>query len=215
MNGYRLLTTIVSAGKGKLIVKSAVDAGSFGGTVMSGRGISPSSIAAILGIDTKKDVVFIVTESEKKDTILNAIVDSTKNEKKHLGCIFVSDVDSLSRTGEIIKTEGENSMSENTPNDLITVILNSGYADDAMAAARKAGAGGGTVIKARGTAKEGDESFFGVQIVPEKEMLLIVVDHEKKDAVMSAIQKLECLSQPGSGIVFSSPVSQFNLLGKK
>ena len=71
-------------------------------------------------------------------------------------------------------------MSENTPNDLITVILNSGYADDAMAAARKAGAGGGTVIKARGTAKEGDESFFGVQIVPEKEMLLIVVDHEKK-----------------------------------
>ena len=69
MNGYRLLTTIVSAGKGKLIVKSAVDAGSFGGTVMSGRGISPSSIAAILGIDTKKDVVFIVAESEKKSCL--------------------------------------------------------------------------------------------------------------------------------------------------
>lgn len=214
MTGYELLITIVSAGKGKMIVQSAVKAGSFGGTVLSGRGISPSAMAALLGIDTKKDVVFIVAESEKKELILNAIIESTKNEKKHLGCIFVSNVDSLSRTGEIIKTDGGCGMTE-TPNDLITVILNSGYADDAMAAARKAGAGGGTVIKARGTAKEGDESFFGVQIVPEKEMLLIVVDHGKKDAVMSAIQNLECLSQPGSGIAFSSPVSQFHLLGKK
>lgn len=215
MSRYILLTTIVSSGKGNLIVKSAVAAGSFGGTVLSGRGISPSSIAALLGVDTKKDVVFIVCESDKNQDILNAIVESTKNEKKHLGCIFASDVDSLARTGEISLTEGENKMKENSPNYLITVIVNSGYADDAMSAARKAGAGGGTVIKAKGTAKEGDESFFGVQIVPEKDMLLIVVDQDKKDAVMEAIQKLDCLSQPGSGIAFSSPVSQFQLLGKK
>lgn len=215
MSDFILLTTIVSSGKGNLIVKSAVDAGSFGGTIFTGRGISPSSIAAMLGIDTKKDVVFIVSEAEKKDKIMDAIIESTKNEKKHLGCIFASSVDSLVRVGQIQKTEGEKKLADTNPHDLITVILNSGYADDAMAAARKAGAGGGTVIKARGTAKEGDASFFGVQIVPEKEMLLIVVEHDKKDSVMSEIQKLECLSQPGSGIVFSSPVSQFHLLGKK
>jgi len=159
--------------------------------------------------------VILVCESEKSLDILNAIVESTKNERKHLGCIFTADVDSLTRTGEISMTEGENKMKESSPHYLITVIVNSGYADDAMSAARKAGAGGGTVIKAKGTAKEGDESFFGVQIVPEKDMLLIVVDQEKKDAVMDAIQKLDCLSQPGSGIAFSSPVSQFHMLGKK
>ena len=37
MNGYVLLTTIVSSGKGNMIVKSAVDAGSFGGTILTGR----------------------------------------------------------------------------------------------------------------------------------------------------------------------------------
>ncbi len=215
MTKFALLTTIVSNGKGNLIVKAAVDAGSFGGTIFTGRGISPSSIAALLGIDTKKDVVYIVCDYEKKDEIMKAVIDSTKDEKKHLGCIFESDVDSLTRSGKTFNAEEEKNMKENNPHDLITVILNSGYADDAMAAARKAGAGGGTVIKARGTAKEGDESFFGVQIVPEKDMLMIVVEHDKKDAVMSAIQNLECLSKPGSGIVYSSPVSQFNLLGKK
>lgn len=211
---YELLTTIVTSGKGSAIVKAAVDAGSFGGTIFSGRGISPSSVAAMLGIDTKKDVVYIVVDSDSKDKILNAVIESTKHEKKHLGCIFASSVDSLTRGGQIQKSEGDEQM-KNTTHQLITIILNSGYADDAMAAARKAGAGGGTVVKARGTAKEGDESFFGVQIVPEKDMLLIVVENEKKDSVMEAIQKLECLSQPGSGIVFSSPVSEFNLLGKK
>ncbi len=215
MNGYVLLTTIVSSGKGNMIVKSAVDAGSFGGTILTGRGISPSSIAALLGIDTKKDIVYIVSSVEKKNEIISAIIETTKTEKKHLGCIFESNVDSLVRGGKIIDKEGDKTMNENNSHDLITVILNSGYADDAMAAARKAGAGGGTVIKARGTAKEDDASFFGVQIVPEKDMLLIVVEHDKKEAVMKSIMELECLSQPGSGIVYSSPVSQFHMLGKK
>ena len=105
-------------------------------------------------------------------------------------------------------------MSQNCQKELITVILNKGYADDAMAAARKAGAGGGTVINARGTAREDDAKFFGMHIVPEKEMLMIVVDEDKKDAVLEAVKSLDCLSVPGSGIAFSSSVNEFSLLGK-
>ena len=106
-------------------------------------------------------------------------------------------------------------MSEKKPRELITVILNKGYADDAMAVARKAGAGGGTVISARGTAKESDAKFFGMHIVPEKEMLLIVVEQEKMDAVLEAIRTLPCLAEPGSGIAFCSGVDDFTLLGRK
>ena len=64
--------------------------------------------------------------------------------------------------------------------ELIVVIVNKDFADDVMHAARKAGAGGGTVINARGTAREEDAKFFGVQIVPEKEMLMILVDSDKR-----------------------------------
>ena len=75
----------------------------------------------------------------------------------------------------IIKGKEGDAMSEGKQT-LISVILNKGYADDAMAAARKAGAGGGTVINARGTAREDDAKFFGMHIVPEKEMLMISAD---------------------------------------
>ena len=57
---------------------------------------------------------------------------------------------------------------------LITVIVNSGYADDVMAVAKKAGASGGTILGARGTGTEEDVKFFGITLVPEKEILLIV-----------------------------------------
>ena len=106
-------------------------------------------------------------------------------------------------------------MEQNRSHELITVIVNRGYADDAMAAARKAGASGGTAINARGTAREDDEKFFGMHIVPEKELLLIVVDQNNKQAVLDAIRTLDCLSEPGSGIAYSAPVSDFTLLGKK
>ena len=63
-------------------------------------------------------------------------------------------------------------------------------------------------------ANENDAKFFGVHIVPEKEMLMIVVDSDKKDAVLEAIRTLPCLSEPGSGIAFTSAVNDVTLLGK-
>ncbi len=61
---------------------------------------------------------------------------------------------------------------------LITVIVNSGYAEAVMAAARSGGASGGSILNARGTGTEEDVKFFGITLVPEKEMLLIC-DAEK------------------------------------
>ena len=98
---------------------------------------------------------------------------------------------------------------------MINVIVNKGYAEDAMAAARKAGAGGGTIIGARGTAREDDAAFFGMKIVPEKDMLMILVPTEKKDAILEAIPNLPGFAEAGSGIIFCNEAKDFTLLGKK
>ena len=98
--------------------------------------------------------------------------------------------------------------------EMINIIVNKGYAEDAMAAARKAGAGGGTIIGARGTAREGDSTFFGVDIVPEKEMLMILVPQEKRQAIVEAVSALSCFEKAGSGIIFSNEAKGFKLLGK-
>ncbi|MBP5450040.1 MAG: P-II family nitrogen regulator [Spirochaetales bacterium] len=102
-----------------------------------------------------------------------------------------------------------------TQYELLTVIVNKGFASDAMSAARKAGATGGTILNARGTAREGDEKFFGMDIVPEKELLMILTKTENEAAIREAIRALPCLSTPGSGIAFTCPADNFTLLGKK
>ncbi len=218
MSQFSLIISIVPHDKGEKLTKAAVDAGCGGGSVMMGRALAKSNFGAILGTgETTKDLIFMVVESTKKSAIMNAIYESTQNEKTNFGEIFTLDVDSLLKAGA--NSEGEEKMSENenkeTSRDMITVIVNKGYADDVMFAARKAGATGGTVINARGTAREDDEKFFGVHIVPEKDMLVIVVEHDKKEAVLSAIKEVKCLKEPGMGIAFSSPVTDFELLGKR
>ena len=221
MSSFSLIMCIVPHDRGEKLTKAAVEAGCGGGTVLMGRGLAKSNFAAILGTgEATKDLFYTVVEIEKKHSIINAILEATKNENSGFGELFTLDVDNLMKAGKL--DGGENMSEENKTaaeriqsRDMITVIVNKGYADDVMFAARKAGASGGTVINARGTAREDDEKFFGVHIVPEKDMLIIVVESEKKPDVLKAIGELKCLKEPGMGIAFSSPVADFTLLGKR
>ncbi|MBQ9205539.1 MAG: transcriptional regulator [Treponema sp.] len=225
MSKLSLLISIVPHDKGEKLTRSAIKAGCGGGSVLMGRGLAKSNLGAILGGgETTKDLIYMVVDSEKKSQIIDAILESTKHEKSDFGELFTLPVDSLMKAGvlsENSNSDGEKDMSNEKTSvaepsrDMITVIVNKGYADDVMFAARKAGASGGTVINARGTAREDDEKFFGVHIVPEKDMLVIVVEHSKKETVLSSIKELKCLKEPGMGIAFSSPVGEFELLGKK
>ena len=54
--------------------------------------------------------------------------------------------------------------------DLIITVVNRGFTDDVMHAAKSAGATGGTIMHARGTGIHEAERFFGVSIQPEKEL---------------------------------------------
>ena len=94
--------------------------------------------------------------------------------------------------------------------NLVVSIVNRGYADDAMAAAKKAGATGGTILTGRGTIKEEMAKFFGIALHAEKELLLIVTSQEKKAAIMQAIinQANDNEDEEHKGLVFSLPVEK-------
>ena len=216
---YKLLVSIVPHDSGELISDAAKSAGAGGGTIAMGRGTASNGVLQLLGLgDTSKDIVYIILEEEKCEAVRTAII-SASESKKHFGVLFTLEVGSFVKAGnakEISKSEskGGSTMAAGTY-QMINVIVNKGYAEDAMAAARKAGAGGGTIIGARGTAKEGDAAFFGMKIVPEKEMLMILVPSEKKDDIVAAITALPCFAQAGSGIVFCNEAQDFTVLGKK
>jgi nitrogen regulatory protein PII len=90
--------------------------------------------------------------------------------------------------------------------DLIISILNQGYSDDFMAAARDAGAGGGTILSARGSAKQSQIKFFGISVQDEKEIILILSTNEKKNAIMEACSQKFGIQSDAQGVIFSVPV---------
>ena len=90
--------------------------------------------------------------------------------------------------------------------EMIVCVVNSGFSDAVMSAAREYGAKGGTVINARGTANAEAESFFKITIQPEKEVVLILVPTAIKDDILHAIYQQVGLKTPGQGIAFTLPV---------
>jgi len=97
-------------------------------------------------------------------------------------------------------------MSETFKFDMIITIINNGFSDIVMEAARAAGARGGTILHARGSVGEEMKRFFGVTIDPEKEVVLILTTHEKRTTMMKAIGEAAGLRSDAHGLSFSVPV---------
>ena len=93
-----------------------------------------------------------------------------------------------------------------TVKELIVAVYEKGYTDMVMDAARDAGAGGGTTIRAKGTGA-GAQKFLGLSLAEEKEMLFIVTTTEKKKDIMRAIMQKAGIDSNAHSLVFSLPVT--------
>lgn len=99
----------------------------------------------------------------------------------------------------------------NTSYEVILCIVNAGFSETVMDAAKEVGARGGTVIHARGTANKEAEKFFHITIQPDKEIVMILVPADIKDKVLHAVYQQAGLKTAGQGIAFSMAVS--NVVG--
>ena len=192
------MIAIVGHGQSDRFMRIARKAGSTGGTVIPAKGTASSALLRLLGLgDKSKDMIVMVSDDDHAHTI----VDDVRTDGHIQG------------VAALLGSKGEDGMA--TKWKMITIIVNVGYADDIMDAARKAGAGGGTITHARGTASSEDVKFLGVPLVPEKEMIMILCETEKTDAIVKAISSLECLDEPGIGILYTQGVSDFMNLDSK
>ncbi|MCH5151589.1 MAG: P-II family nitrogen regulator [Clostridiales bacterium] len=91
--------------------------------------------------------------------------------------------------------------------EAVFVIVNAGFSDAVMEAAREAGVTGGTVLNARGTANPQAERFFGLTIEPNKDMIMILIDSEIKEKVLHTLYREVGLKTACQGIAFTLPVN--------
>lgn len=194
------LVAIVKKGEASKLMSAARAKGAPGGSVISARGTATNSILAALGLgDTSREVLLSIVEREKLDEILSAV-----KRVRASGIALVIDA---------FRGAEEEEMEMDGQYEMIQVICQDGYSEDIMAVARRAGAKGGTVVNARGTSTEQDVKFFGSPLVPEKEILMIVMEKSRAEAVRKAISQMEILNKKGMGIMFSVPVRDFVNLG--
>ena len=95
----------------------------------------------------------------------------------------------------------------------IMAVVNNGFSDAAMDAARAAGARGGTVLHGRGTVSKEAEKLFDFPIQPEKEIVMILAKEEKVERLLRALYAAVGTSTPAQGIVFALPVDEAIGLG--
>ena len=184
-----------------------------------GHGTAKSAIYDILGYGGRKKIVSVGIQTKK---ISNYILNQFKNElsldKPGTGIAFTISLSSISRAlsmtikkaDEYIKMGSDDNMSIRTkvPYHLILTIVNTGDFDQVMEAAKAAGATGGTVIHARGLGSEEAVKYLGITIQPEKDVVLILTEQEKRHAIMENITREAGLNTKGKGICFSLPVNE-------
>ena len=154
-------------------------------------------------------IAFTVPISSINDPVLQVFKQSIhKNEKIAEELELRAGRKTLSKARS--ESEGGD-MADEFSHDLIVAIVNQGYSDELMNTAREAGATGGTVLNARGQAHEGAVKFFGISVQDEKELILLLIDRERKVNIMRAVCEAHGLNSKAQGIVFSLPVD--NVMG--
>ncbi len=86
---------------------------------------------------------------------------------------------------------------------LIVSIVRKGWGNAVLEATMKAGAGGGTVLFGRGIGRNEQQKVFGIQIEPEKEIVLTIASSDHKKAILEEVVRAAELNEPGHGIAFA------------
>ena len=91
---------------------------------------------------------------------------------------------------------------------VILALVNDDFQEGVISAAKEAGATGATILNARGEGIHDRQSFLGLSVESQKDMLLFLVEDFHSDKIMEAIYRAGKLGEPGNGIAFSMPVDR-------
>jgi nitrogen regulatory protein PII len=159
--------------------------------------------------DIRTEIGFMVAERNTAFEAMEKLNRDFEFEKPNHGIAFSTGVNvaigAKCCEGLECRTSGKE---ENHMYHAITTIVERGSAEDVIAAAVKAGSKGGTILKARGSGIHETSKLFAMDIEPEKEMVLILSEAEKTEAIIDSIRREMKIDEPGKGILFVQDVSR-------
>lgn len=212
----KLMVTIVERDKGAKIVSLYKKENLHFDFICLGRGTANSEILDYLGLEaTEKDIIISMIPNAKVNLVKEKVNEKFKLSTPGNGILFTLPLSSVSGQipqilckEEFMPKESETRTMEEKKSEyaLILTILNRGFTDKVMDAAKKSGARGGTVWHARRVGMEDVENFLGFTIQPEKEVIAILTHKSSKKAIMQEINKEVGLRTECHGIILALPV---------
>ncbi len=186
---------------------------------LRGVGTASSEMMDVLGLgSTTKIISMGIMPKPYADQIIDRLDSTLGLGEPGTGIAFTTVVSGVSAlTLKVVDEYARRELFKNMESDakqtaacsnmsLITAIVNQGYSEDVMDAAREFGARGGTVLHARQAGGEGIMNFLGVAIQEEKEMVLIIAKTDTKAAIMKAIGEKCGIHSEAQGFVLSTPI---------
>ncbi|MDR1095898.1 MAG: hypothetical protein LBL31_05870 [Spirochaetaceae bacterium] len=216
-----LVVFIIDWSRHKQITAAFEKAGARIQYTAKGKGTASKEILDLLGIGAPdKAVVLSLEEASRLGPFIKDIAGKAGLQEPGAGVAFSVPLSSINTPVLEMFSDEQNGQKEQEQanedeeagimetkkrSDLIMCILNQGYSDEFMAEARKAGAGGGTVLSVRGAGRQSKVKFFGISVQNEKEIIMVLSTREKKNAIMSAVSEKFGAQSEAEGIVFSVP----------
>ena len=179
---------------------------------LPGRGTATSEHLAIYGLDaTEKYVISAIGSGAEAEGLIKAAKRKLFIDIPGNGVMLTVPLKSVAGGKTLAYLTDEQKLGGaprmDFEHELIIVILNEGYSDFVMDAARAAGAGGGTVLHAKGTGGTRGEKFFSVSLADEKDMIYIIAHRDEKTAIMRSINEQAGPGSKAGAICFSLPIS--------
>lgn len=179
------------------------------------KGTATSEMLDCFGLEvTEKTVMMSVVTNDTWEKVKRGLEDNFQIDVPGTGIAFLLPLSSVGGKKTLqfladgqVYDKVEESVMKDTKYELIVVIANHGYSEEVMDAARAEGAGGGTVIHAKGTGLEKAKKFLGVSIADEKEIIYIVAKTADKNAIMKSIMENAGMNSRAKSVVFSIPVT--------
>lgn len=180
-----------------------------------GMGTATSEILDYLGLDGAEKTIFMhIVTTETWKSVKYQLRRSMRIDVPGVGIAFIVPLSSIGGKKALsYLTDGQNFIKgeettlKDTKYELLVTVANQGYSEKVMEAARKVHASGGTMIHAKGSGSHKSEKFMGVTLVPEKDMLFMVVHTQFKNDIMRSIMEDAGPGTKAGAIVFSLPVT--------
>lgn len=208
-NSIKLIVTITERGKGKGLARLYAEQGVFCSYQCMGRGTASSELLDVLGVgSSEKDILLCIAQKKRAERLLSRLDNDLQGSVHASGIAFdmpLTGLNSLIATVLLNDQDrvGGTDMDKKADQSLILITVNQGHTDAVMDTAREAGAGGGTVIRARWAGPEDTSQFYGISVHSEKEIVAIVAAGERRNAIMEMVNKKHGLKTEAGAVVCS------------